>query len=103
MNTMINPQYSFSRIDLFQKCPRAYRVVYLDKIPRASNDALEIGTALHGLVADYLNRLIVLGHHTDWEWARRAAPKNSLEDVGQIWQQFYETFTLPQGLDAPGV
>ena len=44
-----------------------------------------------------------MGHPTDWEWARGATPKNGLEDVGQIWQQFYETFTLPQGLDAPGV
>ena len=100
---MKKPQYSYSRIDLYEKCPRAFKVIYLDKIPRAKSDALEIGTALHGLVADYLSRLITLGHPTDWEWARGATPKNGLEDVGQIWQQFYETFTLPQGLDAPGV
>jgi hypothetical protein len=100
---MKKPQYSFSRIDIYSRCPWAYRTIYLDKIPRAKSDALEIGTTLHDLVADYLNRLIVLGHPTDWEWARGATPKNGIEDVGQIWQQFYETFTLPQCLDAPGV
>jgi len=96
-------QYSFSRIDLYQKCPHAFKVVYLNKIPRAKSEALEIGTTLHSLVADYLNRLIVIGHPTDWEWAKGATPKTGLADVEAIWQQFYETFTMPQGLDAPGV
>jgi hypothetical protein len=100
---MNKPQYSYSRIELYEKCPRAYKVIYLDKIPRVTTEALKIGTALHGLVADYLNRLIVLGHPTDWEWARGATPKNDLGDLGLIWQQFYESFTLPQRLDAPGV
>jgi hypothetical protein len=79
---MNKPQYSYSRIELYEKCPRAYKVIYLDKIPRVTTEALKIGTALHGLVADYLNRLIVLGHPTDWEWARGATPKNDLGDLG---------------------
>jgi PD-(D/E)XK nuclease superfamily len=95
--------YSFSKIDTYSRCPRSFKIIYLDQIPRTKSEALEIGTALHGMVADYLNRLLVLGHSTDWEWARGATPKNGLEDLGQIWQQFYESFTLPQGLDAPGV
>ena len=75
----------------------------MDKIPRAKSDALEIGTALHGLVADYLNRLIVLGPPHRLGVGQGSDPEKRPGRCGQIWQQFYETFTLPQGLDAPGV
>jgi hypothetical protein len=97
------PQYSFSRLDLYEKCPHAFKTVYLDKIPRARSEALEVGTRLHGLVADYLVRLIALGQSTDWDWARGATPRDGLADAAEIWEQFYNTFTLPPALDAPGV
>ena len=41
------PQYSFSRLDLYERCPWAYKTVYLDKIPRAGNEARESGQLLH--------------------------------------------------------
>jgi hypothetical protein len=97
------PQYSFSRLDRYEKCPWAYKISYLDKNPRAWNEAREVGTRLHGLVADYLNRLIALGQSTDWDWARGATPQDGLADAAEIWEQFYNTFTLPPALDAPGV
>lgn len=100
---MKNQQYSFSRLDLYERCPWAYKTVYLDKIPRAQSEALAVGTRLHGLVADYLVRLINLGRSTDWDWARGAAPRDGLADAAEIWEQFYSTFTLPPALDAPGV
>ena len=82
------PQYSFSRLDLYEKCPHAFKTVYLDKIPRAKSEALEVGTRLHGLVADYLARLIALGQSTDWDWARGATPQDGLADAAEIWEQF---------------
>jgi len=100
---MNKPQYSFSRLDLYERCPWAYKTVYLDRIPRAKNEARETGQLLHGLVADYLNRLIATGQPTDWDWARGATPKEALADAVEMWSRFYETFALPQGLESPGV
>jgi len=100
---MKKPQYSFSRLDLYERCPWAYKTVYLDRIPRAKNEARETGQLLHGLVADYLNRLIAMGQPTDWDWARGATPKEALSDSIEMWNRFYETFALPEGLESPGV
>ncbi|MBM4275382.1 MAG: PD-(D/E)XK nuclease family protein [Deltaproteobacteria bacterium] len=96
-------QYSYSRLDLYDRCPHAYKTVYLDGIPRARHKARERGQILHGMVADYLNRLITLGLATDWDWARTAAPEGAIADVAEIWGRFYEGFVLPSGLEAPGV
>jgi len=100
---MNKPQYSFSRLDLYERCPWAYKTVYLDRIPRAKNEALETGQLLHGLVADYLNRLIATGQPTDWDWARSATPKEALADAMEMWKRFYGTFALPESLEYPGV
>ena len=100
---MDKPQYSFSRLDLYERCPWAYKTVYLDHIPRAKNEARETGQLLHSLVADYLNRLIATGQLTDWDWARGALPNEAMADAIEMWNRFYETFALPQGLESPGV
>jgi CRISPR/Cas system-associated exonuclease Cas4 (RecB family) len=100
---MEKPQYSFSRLDLYQKCPWAYKSVYLEKIPRTGNEARETGQLLHQLVADYLERLIENQESTDWEWAQAAASQDALDDAVEIWKRFYNNFTLPPGLESPGV
>jgi len=96
-------QYSFSRLDLYEKCPWAYKKVILDGIPRASNEAMVTGKMLHALIADYLLRLISQKQQTDWEWAECAAPKEASADVLQIWQRFYNSFVLPPALEVYGV
>jgi hypothetical protein len=103
---MMKRQYSFSRLDLYGRCPWAYKTVHIDKIPRAESEALQTGTVMHQLVADYLDRLITLNQSTDWDWARGATPKEAvaqLSEVIEMWERFYSTFTLPSALDAPGV
>jgi len=96
-------QYSFSRLDLYERCPWAYKKVHLDGIPRASNEAMVTGKTVHALIADYLLRLINQKQQTDWEWAEGAAPKDGSPDVLQIWQKFYNSFILPPALDVYGV
>ena len=78
--------------------------VYLDKIPRAANEAREIGRLLHQLVADYLERLILHNCPTDWEWAQGAAsdpvhPGRCRGDLGALYNNYS---LLLQGLKAPG-
>jgi hypothetical protein len=96
-------QYSFSRLDLYDKCPWAYKKIILDGVPRASNEAMVTGKVLHALIADYLLRLISKKQQTDWEWAEGAAPKDASPDVLQIWQRFYNSFILPPALEVYGV
>jgi len=103
---MNDQQYSFSRLDLYDRCPWAFKTVYRDKIPRAQSEALQTGTVMHQLVADYLGRLIASAQLTDWEWARGAIPKEPIAQVSEMvemWERFYQTFTLPTVMDAPGV
>jgi len=96
-------QYSFSRLDMYEKCPWAYKKVILDGIPRASNEAMVTGKTVHALIADYLLRLISQKLQTDWEWAEGAAPKDVSPDVLNIWQRFYNSFILPTTLEVYGV
>jgi hypothetical protein len=103
---MKNSQYSVSRLDLYERCPWAYKTVHIDRIPRAKSEALQTGTVMHQLVANYLERLIASAQFTDWEWAREATPKEPVAQVSEMmgmWERFYQTFTLPPAMDAPGV
>jgi hypothetical protein len=93
--------YSISRIDLYDRCPWAYKSTYLDKVPREEDESRDTGLELHRLVQSYLNRLISLTLQTDWNWA--AAQHSSSEDVAEIWERFYQVFSLPAVLEDPGV
>jgi len=103
MNTKEKPKYSVSRLNLYERCPWAFKTVYLDKIPRAADEARATGQLLHAMVADYLERLIATGQPTDWVWARLATPSHGHPDVVEMWERFYNTFTLPPALASPGV
>jgi CRISPR/Cas system-associated exonuclease Cas4 (RecB family) len=103
MSTQEKPKYSISRLNLYEQCPHAYRVVYLEGVPRGPDEARDRGRQLHEMVAQYLERLISGRRHTDWDWARQAVPPDALPEVADIWENFYTTFTLPPSLDAPGV
>jgi CRISPR/Cas system-associated exonuclease Cas4 (RecB family) len=70
---------------------------------RSADEARSTGQLLHAMVADYLERLIATGQQTDWVWARLATPKDGPSDVVEIWERFYNSFTLPESLVAPGV
>jgi len=97
------PGYSFSALDLFDSCPWAYKLVRIDRIPRAESEALVTGSTVHRIVADYLNRLVLNGLQTDWEWAKRAGKFiDAPADVPIIWEKFYQNFILPP-MEAPGI
>ena len=85
--------YSFSKLEMFEKCPLAYKKVYLDKIPRAESEALTTGKQCHGVIAGYLEHLIQHSLVTDWEWSSLA--KDANPDVLQIWERFRSSFVLP--------
>jgi hypothetical protein len=96
------PSYSFSKLETAEKCPWAYRKVYLERLPRAETEPLVIGKILHDLTARYLDRLIGARIQTDWSYAEGLTPKEAPADVFDIWPRFFNSFILPP-LEAPGV
>ena len=97
------PSYSFSRLDLFGRCPFAFQKIYVEKIPRAASDALITGSTVHEVVASYLAHLIQHSLATDWEWAEKQGFIDVPADVHAIWSRFYNNFILPPGMEAPEV
>ena len=105
---MKKPSYSHSALEIFHGgdihggCPHAYKLIRIDKIPRATSEPLVIGRMLHELVAKYLDRLISQTLQTDWEWAQDITPKEAPADVLEVWPRFFENFILPP-IESPGV
>jgi hypothetical protein len=88
---------------MYNGCPFAYKLVNIDRVPRAASEALLIGRQSHDLAADYLNRLISQDLRTDWEWAEAVFLPEGPADVADIWERFYANFILPGVMVSPGV
>src|SRR5574340_1116006 len=85
------PTYSFSKLETDEKCPWAYKKIYLDRVPRAETEPLVIGKTLHDLTAQYLERLIGAQLQTDWSYAEGLTPKEAPADVFDIWPRFFNS------------
>lgn len=94
------PGYSFSALELFDSCPHAYRLIRLDKIPRAESEPLKIGGDTHKLVGDYLSRLVNTGQQTDWAWAEGLFDSTTHPEAQEIFRRFVENFVLSP-MEAP--
>jgi CRISPR/Cas system-associated exonuclease Cas4 (RecB family) len=53
MQTIDRP-WSYSSLTLYEKCPHAYKLRYLDKCKEPPNPAMERGTAIHTEIEGYL-------------------------------------------------
>jgi hypothetical protein len=94
--------YSFSKLETAEKCPWAYKKIYIERLPRAETEPLVIGKMLHDLTSRYLDRLIEAQLQTDWEYAAGLTPQEAPADVFDIWPRFFNFFILPP-MEAPGV
>lgn len=57
--------YSYTRLGLFEICPRAYKLKYVDRVPEAPSDALIIGRLVHEIIAEYDRHLLANNLETD--------------------------------------
>lgn len=57
--------YSYTRLGLFETCPRAFKLKYVDRLPEAPSDALVIGRLVHEIIAEYDRHLLQNGLETD--------------------------------------
>lgn len=76
--------YSFSRLNLFESCPMAFRLKYIDKVPEVQGEALAFGSLIHTIIATYSKHCLECGVQTD------------VTEIPEIVKQcFYE---IPAGL-----
>ena len=55
-NLMEVPKYSFSKLNSFKGCKYGYKLTYVDKQRGAGNGFSDLGSFVHGLLEDYLNK-----------------------------------------------
>ena len=49
---------SYSAIKLYEKCPLAYKLAYMEKLPDPSGEAAQRGKLIHSQIEDYINNVI---------------------------------------------
>jgi len=59
--------YSYSKFNLFERCPFAWKLHYIEKIPEVKTPALIIGDLVHRSIAEYMTHLKKTGCQTDLE------------------------------------
>jgi putative RecB family exonuclease len=57
--------YSFSRLNLYESCPAAFRMKYIDKLPESPSEALLTGGLIHRIIAEYTKHCLECGVQTD--------------------------------------
>lgn len=96
-------KYSPSSIDLFRKCPWAFKMVKVEYVAREETEALVIGRMIHELIETYLNALYAAGLDTDWKLAESLTPKAGPTDVPELWEWFWQRYVRPAGVEDAGV
>lgn len=86
--------YSYSRLDLYENCPLAYKFRYKDKRQEAPSEALETGSEVHEWIASYIKHLIAKDLRTDLDWIRGV---NAAPEVKEILDVYAETHLLEPG------
>ncbi len=86
--------YSYSRLDLYEGCPLAYKFRYRDKRAEAPSEALETGSEVHEWIAVYDKHLLQVGLKTDLDWIREV---NAPLEVKAILDVYAATHLLEPG------
>jgi len=97
------PTYSFTKLNTFDNCPGAYKLIYQDKRPRVELDIRNIGIQAHELQAKYLAHLFHRGIATDWEFAWKLLGPDAHPETKAIWMDAVMRFTLPDTWEKPQV
>lgn len=73
--------YSYSRLDLYDGCPRAYKLRYIDKRQEAPSEALETGSEVHEWIAAYNKHLVEEDLRTNLDWIRGAEASPEAKEI----------------------
>lgn len=86
--------YSYSRLEVYEGCPLAYKFQYKDKRQQLPSEALEDGSETHDWLAAYNKYLLEKNLKTDLDWIRGA---NATPEVKEILDLYSETHILEPG------
>jgi CRISPR/Cas system-associated exonuclease Cas4 (RecB family) len=86
--------YSYSRLNLYSGCPRAYKCQYIEKRPQLPSEALDRGIAVHDAVAAYAKHCLAEGVMTDVDFLRSW---QGTDEVREILETFADTHIFEPG------
>jgi len=104
MNTAVREQ-SHSSLETYRRCPRKYRMIYIDDIGRGEpTDPMLRGSAVHRFAADYVKHCRENGLETDLsevpvivQKALKGMPDTIRSEVLALAHTFAENHTVPTG------
>lgn len=76
--------YSYSRLDLYNSCPLAYKRRYIEKRPEQRSAALLIGSAFHAAAAAYVGHLVGNRLSTDITYDALPEARAAMEGEGKV-------------------
>jgi len=97
--------WSHTRLQTYARCPRSYRLRYLDGVESTPTIALTRGLLLHEFAEAYGRHCVIAGLERDWRWAREQAAGYP-DDVRELCIAFSEQMAFNADLvvaDAEGV
>lgn len=71
--------YSYSRLDMFDKCPKAFEFKFIQKMKEPISPALILGDKFHQVAAKYNTALKASGHETNLELLKKIG--ESIADI----------------------
>lgn len=99
-------QYSYSRLGLYETCPYAYYLKYVERLPDEENAFAKFGTFCHAILEKYFNGELELFELADYyennfdESVDLDFPPNAYCDLGQkYYDGGYKFFSEFEGLD----
>lgn len=83
--------YSWSRIKMYEECPAAFKLKYIDKEKEvgASSPVMLVGAVVHAFIESYLNRCQELGVETAYDEATPLIMK-AMETEPELAQEHFE-------------
>lgn len=86
--------YSYSKLNLYDGCPRAFHERYIEKRPEVESDALKLGSEVHEWIAEYNKHLVRAGTSTDLAFLRDAGCSG---ECREMLDRYGETHLLELG------
>jgi CRISPR/Cas system-associated exonuclease Cas4 (RecB family) len=86
--------FSFTKTDIHGGCPLFYKFKYVDKLPEEESEALLNGSAVHEVLADYVNHCLEECVKTDQAWM---AGRGINEEVQAILDKFADSHLVEPG------
>ena len=80
--------YSAAKIELFDRCPLAYRLKYIDKVPEVAPEIYLEGRAFHQVAERYVTWCLEHGRRTDFDYLARLEREKAAELPTELEESF---------------